>query len=483
LNWLEYVSVLLFQQEETPVKYQVRRHGSAYFVKKDVKGRITGIAPNPPYCAECFSLNYLVSYDPDSQGYYEYISSTGTWVHLLDAEIKKKVSFYFKTFADQFDEEKFRGQILTDRTNRFLEEFRRLLASFTSFGRKPKTAFIHAKNVMVPVEPKTEPFPFSPIFFSKYRIKPEYKKEAYSPRFIEFLKTSLPEEDIQLLQKWAGAVLLGRNPFHKILLAIGDADSGKTTFFNIIRNVIGEQNCEELRVSELQSRFEIGQLMDKTLLYSLDVSDKYLYQEQAHKLKGLTGGDLFKGEIKYSNETVQIKGNFNIIITCNADMTLKMQGDEAAWRRRIWMVKFTLGKFKKNVNLANVLVDEEGAGILNWMLKGARQILHHERIKKVPELTADQSKRVSNFLDAAKSLEVFVQECIRVSPGNNLITTDIIEAYENYCARREWMPLPDREAKVQLVKFMLKIHNRVRRTDIKHEGTNHRGYAKVEFVS
>jgi putative DNA primase/helicase len=483
INWLEEVSTLLRGAKETALSYEIRRHGSPFFMEKDEVGNEKAAILNLPFHAELFSITRRVSYDADTKQCYLYETSSGLWRLIFEKQITKEVAFYFKEFSDGF-EGSIRGKLLTGRTNYFLNEFRKMVSSFTYFGDKPKVRFVHANNTMVPLESK-EPHHFSPLFFSKNRINTDYDKNAYPSRFIEqFLKCSLNDEDIDLLQMWAGSVLLGENLYHNLLLITGEGDTGKSAFVKIIEKIIGTENCAELRVKKLDDRFEIGRFLDKTLLIGLDVSSDFLNNDCSYKLKGLTGGEPYVGELKYSNEQLKIIGKFNIVVTCNSKFTLQLQDDAGAWRRRIWLVKFQkLKPFKKNPELVDTLLREEGPGILNWMIKGAKMILHLKNSKApgVP-LTAAQKARVDSLLDASDSLAVFIKERIVSSPKENLSTAEIFGEYEEFCVEKDWPPLGEREAQHAIRSEMKKIHNENRRYDIKRDGKNVRGYAHVKFV-
>ena len=483
INWLEEVSSLLRGVGENETTYEVRRHGEPYFIQCDKDGNETDVNLNLPFHAELFSITHRVSYDVETKQCYLYESDSGLWRLIFEKQINKEAAFYFKKFAENF-EGSMQGKVLTRRTNYFINEFRKMVSSFTYFGERPKVRFVHARNSMVPLETK-EPHKFSPLFFSKNRVNVDYDKNEYPSRFIEqFLKCSLIDEDIELLQTWAGGVLLNENLYHNLLLLTGTGGSGKSAFVKIIEKIIGTENCAELRVKKLDDRFEIGRLLDKQLLIGLDVKSDFLDNDCSYKLKGLTGGEPYVGELKYSNEQLKIPGKFNIVATCNDDFKLRLEGDASAWRRRIWLVEFKkLKPFKKNPELAETLIRQEGPGILNWMLKGAKRLLQLKNEKKddVP-LSAAQKARVDNLLDASDSLAVFVKERIIASPKDNLSTQEIFDEYEQFCVDKNWTPMGEREAQHAIRAEMKETHGENRRMDIKRDGKNVRGYAHVKFV-
>ena len=54
-------------------------------------------------------------------------------------------------------------------------------------------------------------------------------------------------------------------------------------------------------------------------------------------------------EIKGSNERPEIQGQFNIIITCNSRLSVRLEGDADAWRRRLVIVGYRKPKAVKPI--------------------------------------------------------------------------------------------------------------------------------------
>ena len=80
--------------------------------------------------------------------------------------------------------------------------------------------------------------PFSPDYYSRNRSEIQYDPAGTCPRFLdELLRPALPEEDISLLQRYAGMCLLGGNPAHRLLVLRGTAGGGKSTLVEIIETV------------------------------------------------------------------------------------------------------------------------------------------------------------------------------------------------------------------------------------------------------
>ena len=143
----------------------------------------------------------------------------------------------------------------------------------------------------------------------------EFKPGATCPRFKGELLAPLTADDALTMQKLFGMYVLGNNFLQVIPILQGEAESGKSALAAVARELIGEQNCAELRTAHLAERFEIARYRGKILLIGADVAGDFLSQEGTYKLKGMVGGDTLTGEQKFSNRSFSMLGIFNILIT------------------------------------------------------------------------------------------------------------------------------------------------------------------------
>lgn len=485
ISWFLKLSNLLKSRRISLLSYLIDRHGDPYFTEEDKKGNLTGAKFNSPFIAEHFSVSSGIGFDFKLGRYYIYKVENGLWKSISIEEVIKELTFFLKNFANVIPASIIERQLLASRNRRFLNELAMLTASFTYFGNKPQSPYVHARNQMVGIEAKIPTKPFSPIFFSKNQISVDYKKGAYANIFEQnYLKGAVDSADIELLQLWAGSALLGCNYFSKILLLTGAAGTGKSTFLSIIEHIIGTDNCCELRVAKLDDRFEISRFLDKTLLLGKDVSDSFLEDKAAYKLKSLTGWDMLGGEIKYQNEPIQILGNFNVAISANVRLALKLTEDADAWKRRLLHVEFKkLKVFKVDREFVKTIIEKEGSGILNWMLKGAKQILHLKAQKADFPLTALQAKRVDDLLEASDSTQSFVRKGIIKTPGKNLTSKEVFNGYLKFCEHHGMTPKAEGQISRRLTILMPEVHFSIRQTDIRSStGTNVRGYKNVSLA-
>lgn len=301
---------------------------------------------------------------------------------------------------------------------------------------------IHVQNGMLVLNGANGPElkPFAPEYYSLNRSEIAYDEHAQCPRFLhELLEPALSQEDIELLQMYCGQCLIGDNFTQKFLVLTGTAGAGKGTIVNIIKEVIGAKNCAELRTDQLGGRFEMARFMGKSLLLGPDVPTTFLLQKSAARIKSLCGHDLLTAEIKNVQEGATIYGRFNIIITANAQLLIRAQGDLDAWKRRILWIPFEQPKPKTAIrDFADILLREEGKGIQKWMADGANRLIE----TGYPEHSVSDD-RVDDLLRQSDSVYGFLRARIEKTGDGSIVTAeDLLNAYDSWCQNNNWAPLP-----------------------------------------
>jgi phage/plasmid-associated DNA primase len=200
-------------------------------------------------------------------------------------------------------------------------------------------------------------------------------------------------------------------------------------------------------------------------------------------LKGLVGGDWFDAEQKGGTGNFQLQGTFNVMITSNARLRVRLQGDVGAWKRRLTIVRYEAPPPAKKVpDFGAYLVRTEGSGILNWALLGAQKVL-----AEIPDeggdlaLTERQRDLVDSLLAESDSLRHFLQECVAVDETADATVTELVEAYAAYCPERKWQAMPITEVHAKLETLMLDLFGVTKRHDVKRNDKNQRGFGGVRL--
>jgi P4 family phage/plasmid primase-like protien len=316
--------------------------------------------------------------------------------------------------------------------------------------------------------------PFSPKHHFRNKLAVDYVPGARCPIFQNvLLGNSLDSDDISLLQRWCGLALVGRNKSQAMLILSGTAGAGKGTFVRVLKGIIGEANIGSLRTEQLGQRFEIGRLIDRTLLYGADVPANFLSNENASILKSLTGGDPITVELKSSMAAPSITCEFNIVTTSNSRLVVHLEGDVAAWQRRLKIVHYSKPKPANAIpDLDREILQNESSGVLNWMMDGLYAL---RAANWQLALSPEQKSRVDELLLESDSVNEFFKDCcIADSAAEGLTITDAFSAYSDYCSDRGWTGLSrnpfgrDSQEIVQRT-FRLAVRHDIKGTDGKKQ--------------
>jgi putative DNA primase/helicase len=316
----------------------------------------------------------------------------------------------------------------------------------------------------------------------KGSLNPAKDAKAKCPEFVDvLLNSAMEEEDVDLLVRWSGSVLLGLNYAQRFMILEGTAGGGKGTVVEILEALVGEENSAQIRMTLLEERFEVGRYVGKTLLAGKDVAGNFLEERGASVIKSLVGHDKLTGEIKGSMETPTVKGIFGMVITCNSRLRVRLDGDVEAWRRRMLLIRYERPKPERRIaGYSEKLLEKEAEGILVLFVKGAMR--HLKELSELGDfrINAKQQGRVDALLLESDSLRHFARERICEAEDGVLPTADIVGAYFDFCREEDWSPLSLGRIYRELPSVMMELF----RSNLGSHGQNEkgerlRGYPKV----
>lgn len=480
-NWPDVAgdqSETAVDEDESLFAAVVERCGNPVFTTD--KGKVCGI--NEPFWAGLMAAENIIIHEPEERQFYRYDHTTGLFQPETPEALKSETA---------------RRMLLESRANpalAVLESFRsdRQLGGIVAHLRgqtEERGAFlpsernhVHLANgVLVINGDECRLEPFSPEFRSRNRSPIPYDPAATCPRFLdELVFPAVAPEDVAVLQKMAGQALLGQNIVQRFTILDGLEGRGKTQFANVIQRITGMANVCQLRTKLLGERFELYRLLRKTLLVGVDVDADFLATRGAAVIKALCGGDWLDAEQKGGNGCHQFQGIFNILMTSNARLKVKLQGDIGAWRRRLLIVRYEAPPPKRRIpDFGLLLVNEEGSGILNWALRGLGALLEDVRECGDIRLSERQKMIVDSLLAESDSLRHFLKRSLIESDGWDLTVDEIVRAYAQFCPDMGWSALPETEIQRQLPSLMLELFKAVKAHDIKRDGRSVRGFRGV----
>ncbi len=437
---------------------------------------------NHAYWAAHYQTEHTIVYDNKLAAYYEYNEANGAWEEKIEEQIKRDFANSLNRAATENQLDGLRLQNTAATAGALVNLLRIQIGQANAF-RQSREDRIHVSNGMLCREGNNVVLKsHSPEYYSRNVCPYPFDASAQCPRFInELLASALSEEDIILLQKWAGACLMGKNRAQRIMLLTGTAGGGKSTIMSIIEKVIGTCNVASLRTSQLGGRFESASFVGKTLLTGKDVPSDFLMQKSTSHLKGLTGGDLQNAEKKGQNDRIEFTGEFNVSITCNTNLQLLLEGDADAWRRRLLIIPFDKPKTQKPIQgFAEQLLAEEGPGILRWMVEGAVSLMADLEETGNYKLSERQLDNIDRLLSDGDSIDTFVTARVVKAPDEQILSRELKTAYIRFCDEKGIAPLPESQLPQLLRSAMQRVHRAVFRHDLRSlSSTANRGYRGV----
>lgn len=277
--------------------------------------------------------------------------------------------------------------------------------------------------------------PFSPDFILTNKIPWNYNSKAFSEIAENTLqKISCGDSDIKnLLEECIGYCFYRRNEMSKAFVLTGEGSNGKSTFLDMVKNVLGSSNVSALDLEELDERFSVATLGGVLANIGDDISDNFLQGKAVSNFKKIVSGNAVKAEIKNDPNIFFIKPHAKILLSAN-NLPRIRSGGSAAILRRLVIIPFN-AKFSSNDAdfdpfITYKLKDEEVMEYLIQLgLKGLTRVLDNNRFT--------ESKKVQKALDdyelSNNPILLFLQEH-DVSEFENEPTKNVHRMYRVFCA-------------------------------------------------
>ncbi len=442
------------------------------------------ISFNEQFWAGLHDQENIQLYEPSEQIFYRYDESTGLYKDVSVHEIKKDVSKRILDVSRDHDIRDLEKKRNNPTLNNIVGQLRGISEKKEAFDRNNKKIVHLANGVLVfNADDDTDFVSFSPEFYSRNQSPILFDETAECPRFInELLYPATSSDDAILIQKYTGLCLLGNNLSQRILILDGMAGRGKSTISLIIQRLVGLSNVTQLRTSHLDDRFELYRYLKKTLLVGVDVPGDFLSKKSSYVLKALVGDDILDAEQKGGTENFPLQGKFCVVITSNSRLQVRLDGDHGAWKRRLLIVRFESPPPKKTIpKFVDLLIAEEGSGILNWALIGLQMVLDDIKEYGGIQLSGNQTGVVDALLAESDSLRHFLSDCVVRDDNCDISVSEIKEAYAEYCPKKKWTAKPITMIEKELEGLMLELFQTTKSNSILREGKSVRGFRRVRL--
>ena len=142
--------------------------------------------------------------------------------------------------------------------------------------------------------------PFSPEYIITNMIPWDYNHSAYSELCDKTLnKIACHDPEIRsLLEEAIGYCFFRQNELSKSFMMVGSGSNGKSTFLDMVKNVVSRQNYVALDIGELSERFSTSSMFGKLACFGDDSDDSFLEGKAIAQFKKIVSGNDLKGENK-----------------------------------------------------------------------------------------------------------------------------------------------------------------------------------------
>ena len=254
-----------------------------------------------------------------------------------------------------------------------------------------------------------------------------------TPLWTRFLQTTFGDDQpmIAYVQRLAGLSLAGTVVEHVLPFLHGAGGNGKTVFLETLTTLLDDYATEAphgfLLAGRDRHETELASLQGRRFVVAAEINEGTRFDEA--KVKALTGGDKITARFMRQD-----------FFTFNPSHTLWLMGNNQpkvesggnSFWRRLRLIPFTRIIAKEDIieNLQQRLVDEEGPGILAWLIQGCvdyvREGVHEPESVRAATATYQQEE---------DHLARFVEDRCILGGGEHarVETAELRRVYDQWC--------------------------------------------------
>lgn len=224
------------------------------------------------------------------------------------------------------------------------------------------------------------------------------------------------QELIGYVQRVCGLAAIGKVLIEALIIAYGDGNNGKSTFWNTIARVLGsysETISAEVLIAgkKNNAKHEMAETRARRLLIAGENDEGVRLSTSS--TKQLASTDKIAAEKKYKDPFSFTPSHTLVLYTNHLPKVGAM--DTGIWRRLV-VIPFTqtIQPSADVKNYADHLYEQAGGAVLAWIMEGAR-LIHAENYRLVPPacvVEASEKYRAANDWFAH-----FLDECCELDPG------------------------------------------------------------------
>lgn len=270
--------------------------------------------------------------------------------------------------------------------------------------------------------------------------KVSHDPNAEMPEFKRFMRRVLNgDKDLyQFVRRAVGYNLTGGTKEQVFFYLKGRQKNGKSTFVNLIREMLGDYSChtptETLLVKQYDNAIpnDLARLQGVRMVTAIESAAGKQFDEA--RVKAMTGGDPITARFLRS-EYFQFIPEFKLWFVANDDPRVRST-DDALWRRiRVIPFDVIIPDDECDPNLPAKLRTEL-PGILAWAVRGC---LEWQRIGLAAPASVEGA--TAAYRERADHLKRFLAECVTYKEAGQVSSSVLYSTYRDWCLKEHEQPL------------------------------------------
>lgn len=260
----------------------------------------------------------------------------------------------------------------------------------------------------------------------------EYDENCPTPLWNQLVETIMSGKQnmMDYLHRAVGYSLTGETNEQAMFIFHGTGSNGKSTFLNIISDILNTYAQSTSSETFLQKKNEnvnndIARLKGARYVTAIEMEENKRLAESL--IKSVTGGDKVVTRFLYG-EFFEYVPQFKVFLAVNHKPIIR-DTTNSIWRR-IKIVGFEncFTEANRDKNFAKKILAREKPGILAWAVKGCME-WQQEGLNDPPEVR----RAVGDYRDEMDSFKNFFDECIVETETGKVSNKMLRSVYEEWC--------------------------------------------------
>lgn len=288
---------------------------------------------------------------------------------------------------------------------------------------------------------------FSPEYVITNKINFNYVPDAYSEIVDQTLnKLACGDKQIrQLLEEVIGYTFYRRNELRKAFILIGDKANGKSTYLDMIKTLLGDDNTTALDLKDLGDRFKTAELFGKLACIGDDIGDEFIPNPAS--FKKLTSGDRLTVE-KKGQDPFDFNSYAKLLFSANNIPRIKDKSGAVITRLIIIPFNATFSSDDPDYDpyiKYKLRTSDSMEYLIQLGIKGLKRVLKNQKFTTSKKV----QKELEEYEENNNPILMFFKEAPKIE---NEPTKNVYKKYCEFCLANSFQPMSNIEFSKQVKK-------------------------------